>query len=889
LPNIWEVCDFSDEIRYGNLDISKFAVEFHSILDDTADPIYKDPKQFLSKTYLTSQMKSILVKVLLKIVKDEGNPVYVLDTEFGGGKTHTLVLLYHIFKNKSIGTNYIQEYKIDKETNILEIPDVRVSAIDCSSIKKKTFWGEIAYSMDKYELLRELDEKKEIPKDITLLKRLFDKPTLLLIDELPIYLQKIDSEKIGNVTLAELTITFIQELIKAISSVHNSVFILTLTASQKLYEQYVNEVKTILDFRRDNIYSNFKESLSRQAQYIVPVNKEEVSAVLIKRLIKKRSDNYKNIVEEYYNYYNSKGLVDEPNYKDKMLNAYPFHPFLIDILYDRVSSLDNFNKTRGALRLLSLTLHDIYKNRKECEILSTGDIDLSDSLINESLTGSIGKGDLKPAIESDCIDKARRLDKGKSIQLAEKIARTIYLYSLIGSTKISGITSHDIKLAVSNPKMDHTLVDKLLEDMDKEFWYLKVENGQYYFHTKPNLNKIIYEYTKSVNDADIKSKIKYSIKSLLQDKQNNIFKVYLWDEELPDDESLKLYVIDYNDIKENEECNKHLFDNIIRFINSNIRTYQNTIVLLTPDSYNKESLINSAKNFIAAEKAKNDERIKMDSNDINAIKQRIEEFKGEHLTACRNTYSKIAYPYSSEIRVEHLQIMTDNIITEIKEVLKKKGKLVESINPDVIADKIGNLKYLNIYDIYKEFTRNRNEKFIVPYGKILDSVKEGVANQLFGYSNELNEIEGKYKAEIGRYVDVNWDGYLINKEYIYQEKPIDRRIKEQSEESISSKEVYNIPKTPQKEPYRHTIKCDNINDTINKLVRVNIATIGKEHKRSLNAILNKDGDTIEISSNLTNIEEMKSLLKQLSSLGFNLNTASIEIITDEDIKSKLQI
>ncbi len=80
--------------------MSKFAVELHAVLDGTADPIYKDPNRFLDNTYLTSNMGYILKYVLLRIARNEGNPAYIIDTEFGGGKTHTLLLLYHIF-NKS--------------------------------------------------------------------------------------------------------------------------------------------------------------------------------------------------------------------------------------------------------------------------------------------------------------------------------------------------------------------------------------------------------------------------------------------------------------------------------------------------------------------------------------------------------------------------------------------------------------------------------------------------------------------------------------------------------------------------------------------------------------------------------------------------------------------
>ncbi len=915
LPNIWKVCAFSDEIVYGRFDMSKFAVELHSVLDNTADPIYKDPKLFFSNTYLTRNMKYLLKDILLKIARDEGTPVYIIDTEFGGGKTHTLLLLYHLFKNRELGTEYIRQYNIDREYGVLEVPEAKVVAIDCNMVKRNTLWGEIAYAMGKYGLFKSLDESKEIPKDIGLLKSLFDKPTLLLIDELPQYLLKADSEKVGNVTLADLTISFIQDLIRAVSSMNKCVLIITLTATQKLYESYTKKVRSavdrsITDYRVDEVVDYLKQSLSRQSQYIVPVSKEEVYDLIVKRLVKERRSDYKDVVETYYNYYLEYGLVSEPNYKDKMLKAYPFHPFLIDTLYERVASIDKFNKTRGMLRLLALVLHEIYKNKRECKIVSTCDVDLSVLPIKESLTDHIDKGDLKPAIESDCISKSRRLDSNKNIKLVEKVARTIFIYSLIGATRVSGIKPSEVKLAVCYPNIDPSLVDSILQEIDKEFWYLKVDNEQYYFSTKPNINKVIYEYIGNVREDEIKDKIRSLFeskhKSLFEhNNSNNIFKIYVWEKDLPDDEHLKLAVIDYDEIRQDDDSNKRLFARMIENAGNNIRTYQNTIVILYPDYHGIEALKDAAKQVIAAQKARDDERIKMDSNDIKAIKQRIEEFEGILLTTLRNTYSKIAYPYSSDIRIDTLPpIYTSryDLISAIKERLKSSGKLVESLSKDVIADKLeqGDKGVMHIHDdIYKLFLKDRRERFIVPVSKILDAIKEGVCNGLFGYAEKLEEVDGKYKAIIGGNVDVKWDGYVIRKDLIYIEK-VDKGKEKVMEEKISlvGKEMQQQLTTPYQYPdtlsskqyaYRYAIRSNNVEETIKLLSSVNIISIGKDHSKSLHIRLaNSNKDIIEIRSRLGNIEEMKSLLRQLSNLKFNVDgTASIEIQTYEDISKEL--
>ena len=115
LKNVWDTCKFSDEIINGQLEIAKFAVELHSILDGTADKSYLNPEIFLDNTYVTDAIEIVLTNSLLRLSKNQGSASDLLDVSFGGGKTHSLVLLYHIFKNKELGTKFINKIGISKK------------------------------------------------------------------------------------------------------------------------------------------------------------------------------------------------------------------------------------------------------------------------------------------------------------------------------------------------------------------------------------------------------------------------------------------------------------------------------------------------------------------------------------------------------------------------------------------------------------------------------------------------------------------------------------------------------------------------------------------------------------------------------------------------------
>lgn len=168
--NVWDVCKFSDEIIAGNLNMSKFAVELHSVLDDTADKIYTDPQLFLDNTYLTSNAKIMLRDALTRIGSGKGQPVYVIDTEFGGGKTHTLVLLYHALRNPDLATEYIKKTGFPEQYGISKVPAAKVVAIVCRRLRTNTLWGELALSLGRYDGdVRVSDEKKQKIKNIEVL------------------------------------------------------------------------------------------------------------------------------------------------------------------------------------------------------------------------------------------------------------------------------------------------------------------------------------------------------------------------------------------------------------------------------------------------------------------------------------------------------------------------------------------------------------------------------------------------------------------------------------------------------------------------------------------------------------------------------------------------
>ncbi|RLG38618.1 MAG: hypothetical protein DRN91_02185 [Candidatus Alkanophagales archaeon] len=903
LRNVWEVCEFSDEIKYGKLDRKKFAVELYDVLSGKADEAYLNPEKFLKNTYLTSDMKALLVGALKRLAKNEGSAVYVLDTEFGGGKTHSLLLLYHVFRNRNLGTQYIRQYGIDKEYGILEVPEVDVAAIDCRWMEKETLWGGLAHALGKYEALEKSDLRKTPPKNVDEIRNLFTKPTLILIDELPIYLVTASATdiKVGGTNLMELTLNFLTVLSSAVSTTNNTLLVLTLTGKQSMYERYVEAVKKRLKGKEESkvldaieaVHEHFTSSVSRQAQFLIPVRDVEIYRVIQKRLVKSFNTNeVKRVVETFHKYYDEKGLISDPRYtRDVMEAVYPFHPFLIDALHERVATIDKFNRTRGALWLLSLVLHYIYKNKIDCKLVTTGDVPLDDPTVRDTLTSQLGRSEYISVVNTDVIEKARKLDEHRNVKFAERIARAIYLCSLIEAAKIPGVKPYEIKFAICGPGEDPNIVDEILLEMEREFWYLYRRNGAYYFWKEPGINKVIYDYKKEVTGEEVENKITSTLKSLFKAKDK--VKV-VWDQsELEDKEDLRIFVSP-------EPLTGEDIERILSTTPSGKpRAYKNSIIFVCPDEDMLEEAKNSAREVCAIEKAQKDERIKPDKSRVKELRGRLENAKGELTASCFNAFLNVGYTLvgTGAVKIEDIPVADEsarkakNLADVVVNYLRGKMQLLESISPESVLDQV--IKQVEVIskefdkgcvkveEIYKAIRQDRRLPYILSGSAVIEAINSGVKKELFGYADELEEVDGKFKARIGEEVKASWDGYIIRKDYVAPPKPT---IPVEPGKSGSDEE----PVTPkQKQTYKIPIDgYDKLASTLNAIL---ILKVSESIECDISIAIEADGDTISIKSDLSDVNRIKRLIESIrSTYGQIKISGELEISSEEDISEELE-
>ncbi|NHZ71967.1 MAG: DUF499 domain-containing protein, partial [Aquificales bacterium] len=384
MNNWYDLIQPHEDIRKGNFDEAVFAADIGDVAIGKAPPDYNDPYLFYKKTYLTAGLKGLLHKAHDKLANGNGASVVQIKTPFGGGKTHALVALYHYLKNGSQIKELLPPGLNILQPNLSVINGEHFNPIEgrtTNDVTRYTFWGEIAYQIggrDGYEQFRANDESRISPGKEKLRDFLADhQPVILLFDEILEYVNRALDVKVKEktgVSLGTQTFSFFQELSDAVSSLPNALLVVTLPVSQ--LEDFGDKEEASLA-RMGKIFGRV-ESIE------TPVEGQEIYAVIRRRLFEVetlKQGPMQEVIHQYFQTYQANredlpAKARDINYRDKMALSYPFHPDVIDILYEKWSTYSTFQRTRGVLRLLANVIEDLYQREVNIDLILPSDLNL---------------------------------------------------------------------------------------------------------------------------------------------------------------------------------------------------------------------------------------------------------------------------------------------------------------------------------------------------------------------------------------------------------------------------------------------------------------------------------------------------------------------------------
>lgn len=527
-----------------------FAADLQRVHSGDAPEEYANPVVFFNQTHITPGIRSLLVNTLRRVSGGGGDPVIQTKTDFGGGKTHSLIALYHIIKSAQALINpapsapretqdtadTIRAIMRDAGINPGEWDeDPKIAVLDCSYLSEtdphttpsgdplNTLWGEMAYQLDGqegYDLIRDAALRASAPGGRQL-DDLFAKagPCLILIDELTAYLRNV---KGANAATAGSTYTFIQNLTQAANKNGNVALVVTLPANQmeaggEEGAQALTEIQGILEHYIGRIEAVWQ-----------PLEVHEAFEVVRRRLFGGVIDEVERdrVCQAFYSRYNhnKRDFPDhsyEQRYLDRMKECYPIHPEVFDRLHNDWSANPRFQRTRGVLRLLANCVSRMTLENDNSPMIMPGNLPFNDAQVRDVFQRLLPGQNWGPALQEVDSDNSRVVDIDKRRQdfgrfggAARRIARTVFLGSAAtGATR--GITSQDINLGVIQPGQSAAAYNDALSQMRGSLYFFYADDKRYYFHAEENLNKVASDRMAELTPPEIYEDIAGALRNAL--------------------------------------------------------------------------------------------------------------------------------------------------------------------------------------------------------------------------------------------------------------------------------------------------------------------------------------------------------------------------------------
>lgn len=558
-----EVAKPHEDVLKGNFQQAEFAADLSRVHAGTATTEYQDPALFYERTFITEGLRWLLDTLAKRLSGKGGEPVIQLQTAFGGGKTHSLLAVYHLATSKVPASELAGVSPILDAAGVTDLPAAKVAVLDGIKLapdepqlygkqKVNTLWGELAWQLGgaaAYEQVKASDENGTSPGKDKLSKLIQDHaPCVILMDELVAYLRNFEDGKHHAGGTFDSNLTFIQALTEAMKAVPTAILLASLPESR--VEAGSNRGQAALDA--------LEKYFGRVQAIWKPVATEEAFEIVRRRLFVNIQDQNEaeRVCRAFSDTYREHGQefpqeAQDSGYLDRLQRAYPIHPEVFDRLYEDWSSLDKFQRTRGVLKLMAKVIHRLWKDDNRDFLIMPGSLPLYDADVRNEAIYYLPQG-WDPVLERD-IDGERsettQIDSDTrfgSIHAAKRAARTIFLGSAPSTTNqmTRGIEEADVLLGCMQPGQQVSVYKDVLRRLTDRLHYLNIANSRFWFDTRPNLRREMEDRKRRFNDKEhVWPVIRDKLQQLVRGSVFDAVHVFTPSVDVPDDSGLRLVVL----------------------------------------------------------------------------------------------------------------------------------------------------------------------------------------------------------------------------------------------------------------------------------------------------------------------------------------------------------
>ena len=672
LPPWREVVEPHDDVASGRYELAEFAADLHQVWRGEATAEYGDPTEFFRRTFITEGLGNLIIGAASRFSGAGGDPVIKLQTNFGGGKTHSLIALYHLASG--IGATDLPGVEQLLAEQDLSLPPQEINRavlvghqLQPSSPSKKpdgtvvkTMWGELAWQLggaDGYALVAESDEVGMNPgAALTDLLRAHS-PCLVLIDEWVAYARQLHGVSGLPAGSFDAHFSFAQALTDAAKNTPNALLVATIPASDIEVGGEGGQIAlTKLEHLFSRMETNWRTATTEESFEIVRRR-------LFKTLTPDAAKQRDAVVKAFGDLYRAQtsefpSECKEGDYERRMRAAYPVHPELFDRLFGDWSELERFQRTRGVLRLMAKVIHSLWMRNDSNLLIMPATIPIDDNDVAAELIRYLDDG-WRAVIETD-IDGPNslplKLDKDNPTlgrySATRRVARTVYFGSAPSQEAANkGLDDRAIKIGCVQPGERPATFGDALRRLSDQAMYLYRDGARYWYALKPTVARLAQDRAQQhYSEDDVDEVIRKRLDALRSEpgKFAAVHACPRTSADVPDEDSARLVLLDpttAHDSKTERSAALMFAEKLLGERAGGARRYRNMLVFLAPDAARLDELRQAARLWLAWDSIDRDKNtLNLDNFQVRQVEAKAKESDETVAHRIAETYQWVLNP-----------------------------------------------------------------------------------------------------------------------------------------------------------------------------------------------------------------------------------------------------
>ena len=774
-----EVVTPHPDVATGGYHQAEFAADLAAVLAGNAATEYQDPKEFFARTYLTDGMRRLLVSTVQRLAGKGGEPIVQLKTAFGGGKTHTMLALFHLLGQKTRVNQMEGAESIIRDAQADKLPDACIAVIvgtnlnpsetrQVNGITVRTLWGDIAAQLggqEGYAIVRSADEKGVAPgaNDLVTVFNQFG-PAIILIDELIAYVRNIYNVSGLAAGSFDSNMTFVQSLTEAVKRSEQSQLVASIPESD--IEIGGEGGQAALE--------GIGHTFSRLEDVWRPVGAREGFEIVRRRLFSPVQDEATRdaVCREFLQLYGENpsdfpAECREATYLDRLRQAYPIHPELFDRLYDDWSTLQRFQRTRGVLRLMASVIHQLWESNDRSGLILPGSIPLDAPRVREELLRYLPDG-WNAVVDNDVDGPGalpRAIDSENSrfgaISAARRVARAIFMGSAphVQQQTSRGIEAVRIRLGVVEPGESVAVFNDATGRLANQLTHLYTGAGRYWYDTQPNLRRTMEDRAANLEPEEVETEI---LRRLRQIRERGPFAAVHpcpASADVPDESEVRLVILPpqtgHRARQRGDSAALTAAAEILDKRGDIPRTYSNMIIFVAPDVEYWSPLESEVRHYLAWDSITKDvEELNLDTHQRREAidnKNQSNQTVGMRLN---EAYCWLLVPTqegTNPIEWETIRIPgpQDNPIAKAVQKVQSDEQLISQWSPALLRMELDQWlwkeeSHISLKRVWECLATYLYLPRLCNSDVLLDTVREGIRTQeYFGYADSVDP-DGRY-------------------------------------------------------------------------------------------------------------------------------------------------